>query len=300
VDPFFARLDIPADIGTLAGLQRIVAERVGESRHMDFKRQFNNLDDLAADLCALANVGGGVLVIGISEDNSDRADSFHPQLLSVLEQQAGQAARDGIDEPLSIELTSIDAGNGDGKGYLVVAVLPTGRQPHITVGRGRVLHRVGTHNRPMTRRELGAAFASGGEQFAIEFGLTRSGPVNSVICSHASSFAGVGGAIKIVNAGVTPALNITIESEVGNLRWAKDQHISEEEFGDGPFIDRLMAEGIDNPEYLPIRRLLPGSEVILHYRRSLGLPVQDVLKVIWSTSDGSVHHSEQSWSWATG
>jgi hypothetical protein len=61
VDPLFARLGIPADVDTLAGIKRLVSERASETRHLDFKRQLNNVDDLADDLVALANVGGGVL-----------------------------------------------------------------------------------------------------------------------------------------------------------------------------------------------------------------------------------------------
>jgi hypothetical protein len=75
VNPLFARLGIPADIDTLAGIKRLVSEGASETRHLDFKRQFNNADDLADDLVALANVGGGVLVIGVGTDNADRAAS---------------------------------------------------------------------------------------------------------------------------------------------------------------------------------------------------------------------------------
>lgn len=36
-------------------------------------------------------------------------------------------------------------------GFLVIIVPPGGRAPHMTVKRGRVLHRVGAHNKPVTR-----------------------------------------------------------------------------------------------------------------------------------------------------
>jgi hypothetical protein len=55
VNPIFARLDIPADLDTLDGVRRLISLRVTETRHMDFKRQVNDVDELAEDLCALAN-----------------------------------------------------------------------------------------------------------------------------------------------------------------------------------------------------------------------------------------------------
>jgi hypothetical protein len=73
VNPLFARLGIPFDADTLAGIKRLVTEHASETRHLDFKQQVHNLDDLADDLAALANVGGGALVIGVGTDSSDRA-----------------------------------------------------------------------------------------------------------------------------------------------------------------------------------------------------------------------------------
>lgn len=161
MNPVFARLGVPVDADTLAGIRWLVGSRASETRHLDFKRQVNDVDELAEDLCALANVGGGVLIVGVGTDRkTDQADSFHEQSLHLVEQQAVQAARDGIDEPLRIEPTTV-AGDADpSRGFVVIAVPPSDRTPHISVKRGRVLQRVGTHNKPMTRRELGAAFAA--------------------------------------------------------------------------------------------------------------------------------------------
>ena len=65
VNPLFSRLGIPIDVDTLIGIQRLVNDRVSETRHLDFKQRLHNVDDLADDLSALANVGGGVLIIGV-------------------------------------------------------------------------------------------------------------------------------------------------------------------------------------------------------------------------------------------
>jgi predicted HTH transcriptional regulator len=133
VNSLFTRLGIPADTDTLLGIRRLVNERASETRHLDFKHQLHNVDDLAEDLSALANVGGGVLVIGIGTDRSDRAASMHEQDLHIVEQQAVQVARDGIDEPLRIEPTIIPGDADPARGFLVVVVPPSDRTPHITV-----------------------------------------------------------------------------------------------------------------------------------------------------------------------
>jgi hypothetical protein len=283
VDPLFARLGIPADADTLAGIKRLVSERASETRHLDFKRQLNNVDDLADDLAALANVGGGVLIIGIGTDNADRAVSLHEHPQMVIEQQAVQAAREGIDEPLRIEPLAVPGDTDLARGFLVITVPPSDRTPHITVKRGRVLHRVGTHNKPMTRRELGAAFACGGDLFAVEFGLMRSYGTTAVKCELAPPFGHPNWGVAVMNVGLLPALEITIASPKYGIRWAENG-------GTGPS-GRGRGRG---PSYLPISRLPPGSDVVLICLREYADPIQDVLIVTWKTPDGQVHRNEQS------
>ena len=40
----------------------------GEDSHHQFKRDFSNIDALAAELIAFANTGGGQLFIGVADD----------------------------------------------------------------------------------------------------------------------------------------------------------------------------------------------------------------------------------------
>ena len=91
VHPLFVRFGIPTDVDTLAGVERLVNGRASESQRLDFKRQLHGVDQLADDLSALANVGGGVLIIGVGTDRTDRADSLHEQDLRTVEQQVVQA-----------------------------------------------------------------------------------------------------------------------------------------------------------------------------------------------------------------
>ena len=290
VNPLFARFGIPTDADTLAGIQRLVGEHASESGHLDFKRQFNNAADLADDLAALANVGGGVLIIGVGTDNADRAASLHEHSLMVIEQQAVQAAREGIDEPLRIEPVAVPGGTDPASGFLVIAVPPSDRTPHITVMRGRVLHRIGTHNKPMTRRELGAAFARQGDLFAVEFGLRHGDGTTGVRCELVPPFGSREWGIAVTNVGSLPALDVTIASAGYAITWAQDERVRP---------GRIRQGHLGEPSYLPIRNLPPGADVVLICLRDQYVdPIQDMLLVTWKTPDGQVHRSEQSWSWA--
>src|SRR6185312_4475380 len=63
---------------TVDALDQLVAEHVAEDFDLEFKGALyrNNekgKSDLATDVCALANAAGGVIFLGIEEDNQARA-----------------------------------------------------------------------------------------------------------------------------------------------------------------------------------------------------------------------------------
>lgn len=173
----------------------------------------------------------------------------------------------------------------------MITVPPSDRTPHITVKRGRVLHRVGTHNKPMTRRELGAAFARGGDLFAVEFGLMRGYGTTAVKCELVPPFGSTEWGVAVMNVGLLPALDITIASAKYWITWAENG-------GERPSPGQIRQSCGHEPSYLPISRLPPGSDVVLIcLRDEYADPIQDVLIVTWKTPDGQVHRNEQSWSW---
>jgi hypothetical protein len=136
----------------------------------------------------------------------------------------------------------------------------------------------------MTRREIGAAFAAGGDLFTVEFGLMRGYGTTAVKCELVPPFGSPQWGVAVTNTGLLPALDITIASAKYWITWAEDG---------GPRQSRGR-----EPSYLPISRLPPGSDVVLiclRYERDD--PIQDVLVVTWKTPDGQVHRNEQAWSW---
>lgn len=296
VTKLLTQLGLPDDLVTFAWITQAVQDGVRESRRLDFKRQLNGRDDLADDLSALANSGGGVLVIGIGVDRkTERASTIHPVDLKSVEQLAVQAAREGVDESLTVDVIPIPTSADPGKGFVVVAVHPSDRTPHISTGAGRVLHRVGTHNKPMTRREIGAAFASRGRSFSEEFSLATSrGPaeiIGRVEDDYDSSM------IIILNRGGTTAFNVDIASageilqfdvtqasEGKSSKWINKKHYSR------------------SPKFLPIAALPPGTEVAYKLKRLSGPNYGELLTFRWTDEAGQPHESHQTitWRWTGG
>lgn len=69
---------------TQAHLEQLIAERVQEGPHVDFKRELpaawdnSSKHDFFADVSAFANAGGGDVIYGIDEDNEGQAASLVP------------------------------------------------------------------------------------------------------------------------------------------------------------------------------------------------------------------------------
>jgi hypothetical protein len=143
----------------------------------------------------------------------------------------------------------------------------------------------------MTRRELGAAFASGGDLFAVEFGLMRGYGTTAVKCELVPPFGYVEWGVAVMNVGLLPALDVMVASARYEIMWAEDGGVR-------PTPGRFRQSCEGEPPYLPISRLPPGSDVVLIcLRDEYADPIQDVLVITWKTPDGQAHRSEQSWSW---
>ena len=63
-----AFLGRPIDRLAFADLQRLVETRAAEDTQLDFKRQlYDDGEEMAADVVAMANSTGGAIVIGVEE-----------------------------------------------------------------------------------------------------------------------------------------------------------------------------------------------------------------------------------------
>ncbi|MEU4698844.1 AlbA family DNA-binding domain-containing protein [Nonomuraea dietziae] len=288
-----SRYGVPDHVVLREGLEQLVQSHTAETRHLDFKRQLGSPEDLADDITAMVNSGGGVLIIGVDTDKADRAATLHDHDLRTMEQRAVQAAREGVDEPIRIDPVPVPSQADPSIGQLVIIIPPSDRIPHLSVKRGRILHRVGTHNKPMTRREVGAAFALSGAAFAREFGLISTGePAAIAATAYRNRSDPTNGIVRVINRGGETAYKVTVTSSVCPLEFDSDLPVDSS--NPKSFIRR---ESTPEPPYLPLVALPPGAEVKLNVVRSWGASTHDVLTFTWEDRSGSIHQATQAVSW---
>ncbi|WP_372669800.1 AlbA family DNA-binding domain-containing protein [Amycolatopsis kentuckyensis] len=121
-------------------LRRACAEGVAEDLHLDFKAEDSytskpaGLDELAKDVTALANAQGGLLVIGIVEDDQGNAAALKPlditksdDLIGKMEQ--GLRARVAPLYP-AVAIRAVEDHDTPGRGVLLIGVPRSPLAPH--------------------------------------------------------------------------------------------------------------------------------------------------------------------------
>jgi hypothetical protein len=111
--------------------------------------------DLAIDVAAMSN-DGGTLLYGVGEDEDRRPTVPQPFKLAGARERVDQIVRTSISEPPDIQVREIQTNEDPSLGYLVVAVSPSPRAPHmVTVGKEyRYYGRSATGNVPLTEGEV--------------------------------------------------------------------------------------------------------------------------------------------------
>lgn len=158
-------------INTADDVRQLVAQRERERADLDFKAAVPPGDknrDIAKDLAAMANSGGGTIIFGIGE-RGGRADKVHPFDLTGAAERLSAIARDRIDEALPLADVVDVPMEVDGTGVLIVRVERDDRVPYLVDG--QALGRSGPKNVALSRSEVGRLFASGGQRFLEEFGV---------------------------------------------------------------------------------------------------------------------------------
>jgi hypothetical protein len=164
------------DVSTADDVRRVVAERQRERADLDFKGALPPRDknrDLAKDLAAMANAGGGTILVGVSE-RAGRADQLRPFDLAGAAERVASIARDLVDEALPLGDVRDVVTEDDGWGVLVVRIDGGDRLPYLVDG--QAWGRSGPKNVTLTRAEVGRLFAAGGPAFLEEFGVRVSRP----------------------------------------------------------------------------------------------------------------------------
>ena len=166
---------------TAAHIQSFVTNQVTEEFDLDFKAELYGRSDsakrdLAGDVAALANTAGGVIVVGVDEDDHARARAADGVELSEAEKArmlqivasgvSPMPVLDIISVPFDARQSEVDADTSDngessvGTGFYVVAVPRSATAPHaVMVNDGfRYPKRNGSTTRYLSEPEVAAAY----------------------------------------------------------------------------------------------------------------------------------------------
>ncbi len=120
----------------------------GEDSSVQFKMQFNSVDQLAAELCAFSNSEGGRIIVGVS-DNGDLI-GLDQQQVQKLNQDISNACSQKIDPPISVTTRNIVV-----KDRLVIVIeVPRGVNKFYMANGRDVWVKVGADKRRASREEI--------------------------------------------------------------------------------------------------------------------------------------------------
>lgn len=156
---------------TLEIIKKVIEEGLEETSDLDWKKKFygtqNNaaMEEVAKDIAAMANSGGGWIVFGIKEDGENNAaSSVNPiQWSADNERQIRNIAYSKIGPPVGdIEFFKILCGENPDEGYIVLMHIPDSvNAPHFA-RKGddafRAPRRNGPHTVFMTERDIERGF----------------------------------------------------------------------------------------------------------------------------------------------
>ncbi|HEV7401201.1 MAG TPA: ATP-binding protein [Solirubrobacterales bacterium] len=170
-----SRLTKPLEEWEAADVLALVEERVEEGQRLEFKRQLNldttkQRSEACKDASGLGNSQGGLLVYGVQEEEQDDGRRIPTRATPLNDGDARSRLEDILDSavhpPLNMETRQIET---DGGYFLVLRVFPRLGAPHMVDGYGemRFYVRAGLKTRPMSQREIEAAFAEAARSEAL-------------------------------------------------------------------------------------------------------------------------------------
>jgi hypothetical protein len=134
-----AVLGAPVDGLTQDHIAGLVRNQVAESFDLDFKSElYGNSDrdrrDLCGDVAALANSSGGVIILGVEENDHAVASSAPGVELGDAERNRMlQIIASGIAPLPALDVISVQSSDDPGRGWWLLAVPRSTRSPHAVV-----------------------------------------------------------------------------------------------------------------------------------------------------------------------
>ena len=130
---------------TPKSLQNLISN--GEDTRHQFKRDFNHVDALAAELVAFANTAGGQLIIGVDDHGDIKGLTAHD--IGRLNQMLSNAASQHVKPPINPITTNVRTGHGL---VMIIDVEPGLNKPYMD-SQGRIWVKSGADKRQVTARE---------------------------------------------------------------------------------------------------------------------------------------------------
>jgi hypothetical protein len=266
------------ELRNIDDLERLVRERIEETSRLEFKSRLPDSaknEDLARDVAAMCNSGGGTIVYGVQEEEG-RACGLIPIALAGVPERIALVAHTSIDEPLAVaDIRTIESGGGEG--FIVLTISPSPRSPHFI--KGQALGRSARTNVTLTRRQIGELFARS-PGFATEFGLTAGRP----------------GRVKVTTGREPQVASGT------SAPWR--YHIRFENDGDAAVsavewkwtgMEPAQAPAIQGTDPFPVEEMQPRSELTVSVLlRTGGIPTNNTRIIVgWTDVRGERH--EESW-----
>lgn len=154
---------------TLEIIKKAIEAGLEETADFDMKRVVPNLkedkskQEIAKDIAAMANSGGGWIIYGVGEGASDIAESIHPcKWTATEEQQMLNIAYTKIDPPVvGLEFNKISCGENSDKKLVLMHIPDSADAPHFARAEKNNFsapRRNGPHTNPMTYRDIERGF----------------------------------------------------------------------------------------------------------------------------------------------
>jgi hypothetical protein len=146
----------------------LVTNAVVEHQRLEYKSRLpgTSQDDrreFARDVAAMANGGGGVLIIGVEDDANDAASRITPVALGGEVTRLNQICSSLIEPFLHLDMHEVEAGGGP-DGVIVVEVLSSPRVPFAVAEGSRLgyYRRTGRNRHPLAEAEVAELYRARG------------------------------------------------------------------------------------------------------------------------------------------
>jgi hypothetical protein len=228
-----ARLDSLGEQHLREIVGRAGTNPVREDADLDFKEALyadNRQADLAADVAAMANSRGGVLLIGIRGD--DIAAALSPvQITDAEERRMRQIIADRVFPRPNYEIAAIPLSGSPDQGVFIVAIPKSSFAPHAAKDGGlRYYVRDGARNRPLSESEVADAYKN-----RFELARAQADRLSEVDAEAIESYPHIQTWLRLSLVPTMPGSMPVTSKRVADVeRWVQDFRTSQS-YGDGPF-----------------------------------------------------------------